>query len=301
MDSMKNRHADNFLGHGFLFTGLFFILSLLIITFGCTDQNDSVDDIIKEGNQLIEEFEFNEAIKLFSKSLKENETNDRLQYYLGESIRLRLFYSRFKEFSENKKKGLMKNAEKAYLTSKKLNPEIGDAYIGLARLYAYDRHYDNALHFYKKALSKETINHEIYKEIGNIYLKMNKTDLAKSYFSLSEKKAPSIIGQGSEFVLNLKDNMRFNGKKKEVNGKITWKVADALIFNARVPDVNFGEKIIYETFIANLSKHIKMNNNFCLGDDTNNRKAEIIKKCNIDVLLEYGMEIKNFTISMNEK
>lgn len=271
---------------------------ILIITFAWKGV-DAKMDVIDEGKKLIEEFEFNGAIELFSKELDCNEDDYLLQYYLGEAIRQRLFFSRYKELSSDEKNELVIKSRLAFQSSLKINPEMVDAYIGLARLYFYDREYENALSYYKIAISKQPSNKELFNEIGKTYLKIGKTDLAKRYFSMFTENKSSFINDGTIFITHFSDKMHPSDKNYEINGNIKWVVVDALIFNARIPEIRFGEKIINETFIASIST-FKSRSKSMNVDFSKINKHATIEYCNANALHEYGMKIKDYDIFLGK-
>ena len=104
---------------------------------------------IERGMNHIDRFEFNKAISHFQIEIEEGNNSEEMYYYLGESIRLRLFYSRYKEFTPDMIKALSQQSENAYNNSLEINPAFTSARRGLGRLYYYQRNYGKALKQYE--------------------------------------------------------------------------------------------------------------------------------------------------------
>ncbi len=270
----------------FLTTIFIFCLSSLI----ACDVSEK-DASIEKGLNHIDRFEFNEAISHFQLAIEEGDNSEEIYYYLGESIRLRLFYSRYKELTPGMITDLSQQSENAYNKSLEINPAFTSARRGLGRLYYYQRNYGKALKQYEFIELEGITDTAIYREIGDIYLKLGKKDKARMYFAKAGYNRTSNLGKEKQFTFSLINKMHVNSKPVEAKSTIIWEIVDPIIFAAKLGNTDNTKSRIQDIYFPALSLELHGNSNTNKLVDINHIDIKsIMERCN-NVINVFGIKI----------
>jgi tetratricopeptide (TPR) repeat protein len=241
------------------------------------------------GSKYINRFEFEQAIQHFKTAIESDDRNEVVYYYLGEAIRLRIFWSRFREFTETKEASLVEEAKNAYQSSLELNPHFLDSRIGLGRLYRRNGENDKALEQYELLEKNGMDSSDLYKEIGPTYLDKNNAVIAKEYFIKAGINANDEFALGNRFETVLK--IEFNIKDRLVRTKsfLIWEITEPIIFNAKAGDKKFAESIIRDMISANLYDQLSIVYS-APREKHHVDKIYIVERCN-SALDKFGLKL----------
>lgn len=250
---------------------------------------------IRKGAKEIDQRDFISAINTLSKNITISPNKYTAHYLLAEAIRKRLFYARYKELSPEKESSLIRKGEEAYKKALKLEPNSNEARIGLAKLYLFSSKYSEALYQFKIA-ALNSDNHEIYKYIGQIYIELNKPDIAKKYFLCAKQgKAPKSIK--SQQQSNLVECIKANNKKYFIDLQLKWIINDFNLFNNLLGDLTLAKSIVSDIYFGVLVTNIKLYSNHLLHKNINKIVLQSINVANKDNLIKYGVSITEVHIN----
>lgn len=256
---------------------------------------------VEKGISFIDQFEFEKAINFFLKYVQDNPNSAEANHYLGKAIKERLFYARYKEISQENESKLFYQAEKSFIKSLELNPKLSDSIVQLAELYNYKRKYKEALEQYQILENNGKGSPELYNSIGKIYTKLNKTQLAKKYYTLAG--ANNFIDHNTDKILDLKivDHLIINSKNRTVNSQIKWMILDSLVFDRAVENKKYAEQIIQDVYFACLSHSLKMIGKDGVRSPINAMEIDMIIECNNEKLKNFGIKIENIDLIFGEQ
>lgn len=139
-----------------------------------------------EGDKLLLEKKYPEALKWFENRLKEN----------PEDIHsMKILSTVYSEGYKGKEDGgglIGEDIKKGIKYTEMLKERIGETdhiLYTLADLYKKDKQYEKAIEYYLKRVKKSDVPYE-YRQIGNIYMKMKKWDEAIKYYKIYSNNTP---------------------------------------------------------------------------------------------------------------
>lgn len=274
---------------GFLFCG----------TSSITDSNIKV-------LTLINNFEFDEAIYLVSEYIEKQQRNPEHYYLLGEAIRQKLFFARYRELSAEDEKSFVKQAENSFLKSLSLDPKMIQSKLGLARLYLFLKNYQKALDYFLEIEKNGIADSEIYEDMAKIYHKIGNPKKSEKYYSLSiagEKSGDfeknKVVDECHNF--EREDIVEMKGEQYFLKSNILWDVANDTVFSGRKSNLRAAENMIYDVFIGKFISMLTLraaDQDFFLNNEIKN---EIIVTSNSKVLLERGVRLIDFEVSIEKR
>ena len=262
-------------------------ISIFLIPISCSALEHKND--IQKGINYIDSFQFQKAINHFSTLIEKGKKDEIIYFYLGEAIRLRIFFSRYKELTEEKESELMKQAESAYLKSLEISPSYSDSEMGLGKLYYRNKDYTTALELFFKIESDGIKNPEVYEEIGNCYLAQNKIQLAREYFIKGGIKQRLGFEKGKKSTLVIDEEYSIDDQKIMTKSTLIWEISDPIIFIAQNGNMDTAASRVHDLYYAALLLSLPIDITETLSIEENN-KNQIREMCNSKLKL-FGMQI----------
>ena len=260
---------------------------------------DESNQEIQRGLDHLASFEFEKAAKILSSVVEGDPTNAKVYYYLGETYRKQVLFSRYGELTPQKMNSLLSKSEDFFNKVLAIDSEYYDARIGLARVYVAQKKYEDALKQFNMVIKQDPDNSDLNKEIGKIYQKLNKPEMAKRFFRLSSKDEGLDESYKEEHRLITNDEIKIiTGKKIKIESNIIWHVTDPVIYQGAILSESIAESRILDVYqsilrtIIIIKNYQEAPNEF--GDEIKN---EIIEECNNAILRKnYGIEIKDLKL-----
>lgn len=272
-----------------------------ILIFSITDVSamgkkaDINNTTIEKGQNLIDRFEFEKAIGLFEQKIVDNPINYKWHYYLGEAIRSKLFYARYKELSPEQERSLIIKSESSFKTALELNPNSYEAKIGIAKLSGFERNYSEAIKWYSEVISSGVHSSDIYTEIGRMYAKNGQIEIANEYFASANDREKS-DNNVSIFVSKFTNDSIFRKTNDEIVSYVFWTIVDPVLFKGWFESRSNAENIVQDIYSANLINSLIGKEKPREIYDIHKIKNEIIQNCNKGKLKLYGIRIIDIVI-----
>ena len=268
---------------------LVFLISLMLfIIKEMSDPNAK----IKSGLHDMATGDFMGAIKEFGGAINQDPRNAKNFFYLAEA------YRKSALVSPHRRGEIFEKALEAYNESLSLDPNLSVARIGLGRLYAMNRRYDDALKEFDHAIALNPKETSVYKEIGRSYLDIDKPEIAKEYFLLASGQEEKAGVCKTTNLLRFVDKIGpIDGKRFSVESQIIWCIQDPILYWGMINDISLAQSRIHDVYYGLVLKDIL----FCeeaksLSDDA--LSSRIVKECNESVLSrKFGIKI----VSLNLK
>ena len=248
--------------------------------------------VVQQGLMYMNNFEFGKAIDKFMAGVQQDTSNAMNYLYFGEAYR----YSILEDiYSKNE---VIEKARQAYNRSLALDPRLLDARIGLGFVYSFNQQYEDALREFEIVATSDPGNTDVYKEIGKIYLALDKPQLAKKYFLMSSdvKKDDSLTRKMYHFQSVDKISLREN-RHVTIESQITWDIVDPVLYRGSIREIKLAETRIHDLYYAILMKNIYNCGQELrqVGDDI---RKKVVAECNKSKLMtNFGIRIVDLTLS----
>ena len=251
---------------------------------------------LQKGKKLLAKFEFEKATRILSSAVEKDPTNAKIHYHLGEAYRQHVLFSRYKKLTLEGKRSLLSKAEIFYKKALSIDGMFHDARIGLARVYASEKRYEEAIKEFDIVIKQTPDRSMLYKEVSEIYLKLDKPELARKFLEFSLVGAERPGYDKKDYALISVDKIKMTTKKQiNLESNIIWHIADPLFYHAIIDSERIAESRVLDVYESVLRTVILMKNYREvpreLGDEIKN---EIIERCNDTILRRsFGIEIKD--------
>jgi len=252
-------------------------------------------DLVQRGQYYIQTLQFEKAIEEFNAAIIKEPNNAVYHFYLGEA------YRNYYLTNLDRKKDLLLSAEQAFIRSLNIDPDYQNARIGLGLLYSSNERYEDALSEFEHVIRVDPDNHKANEEIGKIYLRINKPELARKYFELSSSGNNEPESQGQEYEHTSIDKIRLRDKTYiSIESRISWQIVDPVFFNGTIGDVKLGGTRLHDFYFTTLSMFLL---EYAYDDVQNiiddDFKNKIIDECNGSKWFkDSGIEIKRLELSV---
>jgi len=145
------------------------VILLLAIVLTCVQKAQSKVDPVRENiQQMIDDFNYDQALVLLDKAIQEDQTSTELYITKGKVLRSLYDYE---------------NAIKYFGKALEIDTTNNQVLIEIANIYKMQEYYPQSLHFYSRALKRDTTNTFLKLECGNCYLLNKKYPEALKEFS----------------------------------------------------------------------------------------------------------------------
>ena len=229
-----------------------------------TVENAAAGNAFNEGNKLISQKKYNEAINSFKEAIKEDSKFYQAYYMLGLTYKV---LNKMDEAIESHKKTIA------------INPKYDKAYIALGNIYIKQRNFDSAINSFNAAIGINGKSEKAYFGLGYTYYKLESYDQAITQLTKAVgvtpdyAKAYMVLGICYDKVNQLGDavkafssaieNESNTRKGRETKGECNWRLGDVYV---KLNQLKNAEDSYSEAIKLAKSKDIIAGANFGLGE-----------------------------------
>lgn len=240
-----------------------FILLLLSVTLAFAQEGKSPEagNAYNNGNNLVKQRKYKEAIPLYQKAIKEDNNFPKAHYMLG------ICYRRLDDFSK---------AKSSFKKAIELEPKFEKAFEALGNLYTQSNEFESAINSYNAVIS--SINDKAYKSyfgLGNVYYKKKNYKKAIEYLKKSVAINPKYATALNILGICQQEERKFSEAEKSFSEAIKYAKKNTLkgMYSFRLGNVYLkmkkykpAEQYFTQAVSRSKSQSIVGGSNFGLGE-----------------------------------